>query len=217
MRAKLRAEGSNGGTKDWTIMAFADHCEIRFGTTGTKLRSQIVPVEKCQSNSPFLEARKRLEIKKKEGYWVIDDSQANINNDGIIQLLTVKRGKLSDDEFNNIMKNAVSIVETAFTDSNDVIENDSMSPVTSLSAHGQLVVVPSDNINDAIFIMSILQIESKAIFVRDMKNKTYSALELYDGLEMCNNICANSIAIKTGLIAAPEIFKADAQFNAWFF
>ena len=150
MRAKLRAEGSNGGTKDWTIMAFHHYCEISFGTTGTKLQKRMIPVDKCQSNSPFLEARKRLEKKKKEGYWVIDDTQANMNNDGIIQLLRVKKGKLSDDEFNDIMKNAVNMVETVFTESNDVIENDSMLPVTSLSAHGQLMVVPSDNINDAI-------------------------------------------------------------------
>ncbi len=217
MRAKLRNNGKNGGTKDWTVMAFAEYLDIRFGKTGTKLRTQIIPVEKCQGRSPFLEARKRLEKKKKEGYWVIDDSQANINNDDIIQLLMVKRGKLSEDAFNDTMKNAVNMVETVFNESNEVIETDSMLPVTSLSEHGQLVVVPSDNINDAIFIMCILQLESKAILVKDMRKKTYSALELYEGLEMSNNICANSVAIKTGLIVAPDIFKPDAQINTWFF
>lgn len=217
MRAHIRANGSNGGTKDWVIMAFAEYLEYGFGKTGTKLQRRTIPIEKCQSNSPFLEARKRLEKKKKEGYWVIDDTKSNINNDGIIQLLRVERCKLSNDEFNDVMKNAVSIVKTVFTESNDVIENDSMSPVTSLSAHGELVVIPSDNINDAVFIMCILQLESKVILVRDMKNKSYSALELYEGLDMSNNFCANSIAIKTGLIAAPEMFKADAQINTWFF
>ncbi len=217
MRAKLRANGSNGHTKDWCVLAFSHGCEISWGKTGTKLQKRIIPVEQCQGKSPFLEARKRLEKKKKEGYWVIDDSQANINTDSLVDLLRVKRGTLSENHYTVLMEHAVKLVESVFSDANDKISIDSMAPVITLSKYGELVMAPSDSINDAIFTMAVLQLNPKAILVRDINLKSYTAKELYEDLDMSKSLRASSVAMKTGLIVAPEIFKPDAQINTWFF
>lgn len=65
-----RFDNPNGTQKDWAIAALPDKVVIKYGSTGEKYRTTIVPLGKCSGSTANEAARRRRE-KEREGYWLV--------------------------------------------------------------------------------------------------------------------------------------------------
>lgn len=67
MRISLKAQGSNG-EKVWIAQTNPLGVLISYGSAGTRLRTQTIPLNACVNGSAVEEALKRANLKRRKGY-----------------------------------------------------------------------------------------------------------------------------------------------------
>lgn len=217
MRVSLRAQGSNGGTKDWMCAAYPTGLTIWFGKTNSKLQKRVINVEKCAGRSPYKEAHRRLNKKLREGYSIIDDSRMHEDTDAPHHMLIIKRANCSDSTLVkglNIVRKFINDYCPGLVEPTDKFIDIYINP----KGEPALGMPPVEDWDKAQVLLAMLHLTPNIITVTDFNDDDMNAMALYKKHDMADNTPAHRVAITLGLLGKPEIFQNTQQTTQeWFY